>query len=212
MSKETAQANRRELTQSADGLTEYVDGIAVITQEPVIVALDDMTVPPVLRGQTLTAVHTLLLEDESPAFRCMHTERGDCVYVARSVQSVTAHQRLHGKIQTRRLKAEVTELQNAKDTRAANHSAAAKSVAQKRTDLVNQFKDEDGSVDLAKLGERVVIMLNARDEAEKEFLFVLRIFLREVDKATMRELGKGAIDPMVLDAAKKWNTVKDLFK
>ena len=61
MSKESAQANRRELTQSADGLTEYVDGIAVITQEPVVVAVDDMSVPPVIRGQTLNAVYTLLL-------------------------------------------------------------------------------------------------------------------------------------------------------
>ena len=143
----------------------------------------------------------------------MHTERGDCNFVARGIQSVTAHQRMHGKVQTRRLKAEVTQLKNAKNTRAANHSAAAKNVAQKRTELVDQFKDDSGTVDLAKLGERVVIMLNARDEAEKEFIFVLRIFLREVERATLRALGKNAtIDPAILDAANKWNTVKDLFR
>jgi hypothetical protein len=213
VSKETAQANRRTLTQSADGLTEYVDGVPVIASEPVTVDVNDMSVPPVLRGQTLGAVHVLLLEDESPAFRCMHSERGDCNFVARFIQSVTAHQRSHGKMQTRRLRAEVDAMKTAKATRAANHSAAAHGVAQKRATLIDQFKDEDGNVDLAKLGERVVIMLNARDEAEKEFIFALRIFLREVEKATMRTIGKSTqhIDPSVLEAAQKWNTVKDLF-
>lgn len=212
MPRQNANADRRELTELNGTL--YVDGIAVITSEPYVIDSSDPRTKsnPQFAGKAIPSVLTLLLDDESPAYRCNHDMATGCVYVSRNPQSVTAHQRIHGKVAMKQLQNELAKKKAATQQRSANHSAASKAVAQRRNDLVSQFRDASGAVDLAKLGERVVIMLNAREEAEKEFQFVLRVFLKEVDRATMRNLGAQTIDPAVLDAAQKWNTVKDLFK
>lgn len=211
MPREGANADRRELTERGGNL--YVDGIPVITSEVYVIDPSDPRTKanPQFAGKAIPSVLTLLLDDESPAYRCNHDMANGCAYVSRNPQSVTAHQRIHGKVAVRRMQTELAARDAAKSKRSANHSAASKAVAQRRNELITQFKDDNGTVDLTKLGERVAIMLNARDEAEREFQFVLRLFLKEVDRATMRNLGAN-VDPAVLDAAQKWNTVKDLFK
>lgn len=212
MPRENANADRRELTELDGAL--YVDGISVITSEVYVIDSNDPRTKsnPQFAGRPIPSVLTLLLDDESPAFRCHHAVAPDCTYVSRNPQSVTAHQRAHGKTHTIRLQKELAAKQEAASKRSANHSAAVKAVAQRRQDFVSQFRDENGIVDLSKLGERVAIMLNARDEAEREFQFALRLFMKEVERATMRGINNAVIDTAMLEAAQKWNTVKDLFK
>lgn len=213
MSRPNANADRRELTEHNGVL--YVDGIAVITSETYVIDASDPRTKsnPQFAGKAVPSVLTLLLDDESPAYQCNHDMATNCTYVSRNPQSVTAHQRVHGKVAMKQLQKDLATKKAAASQRSANHAAASKAVAERRHEFVSQFRDENGVVDLSKLGKRVAIMLNARDEAEREFQFALRLFIKEVDRVAMRRIGTSAnIDPAVLEAAQKWNTVKDLFK
>jgi hypothetical protein len=51
---------------------------------------------PNMVGKEVATVDEVMLSNETIVFQCVHPNDPDCLYIASTVRSVTAHQRSHG--------------------------------------------------------------------------------------------------------------------
>jgi hypothetical protein len=205
----------------------HIDGKAIIERQPA-------TAMPgsIAQGATISSVEQLLLEDGTVLFHCIHKNAKDCEYVNVVLGGVTSHQRTHSdRMEAKRaqekaaeLAEQLAEIERQKAAKKANYSAGAKKGAEtkaaKRVQVPVEVggagrrnaegtpsKSVVGDPELARKAQQVIIAYNALQTAHDEFQNVFLGYMRAAQNVSETV----AIDPEILEKAKKYDALKGML-
>lgn len=198
-----------------------VNGVKVIARQKARCTPQNAPSPQAI-GKEIKTVDELLLEDETIVFHCVHPNASDCVYVAGTAHSVTAHQRMHSDAALRKkADAKLAALESRQAKIFANRSNGARKGAQTKRIKRTQAPLEigrggsgerstvfpTGDTELARQARHVVAAYNAMVTAQTEFDRLFVGYMRAAQTATERT----AMNPLIIDKAKKWDEMQALF-
>lgn len=207
----------------------HVDGVEILERQKAIGMSGTA-----IEGKPLESVDMVLLADGRTLFHCVHKNAVDCEYTNESVGSITSHQRTHSdRMEAKRAKekadelaAQLAEIEAEKARKKANYTAGARKAAEtkaaKRAQAPSEIggagnghvraagtvtKSVIGNTDLAEQAQKVIIAFNAMQASADEFQKVLLGYMRMAQTIT----DAPAIDPEIIEKAKKYDALKGMF-
>jgi hypothetical protein len=205
----------------------HVNGKAIIERQPARYTKLNAPSDQVMPGTVVSSAMELLLDDGSTVFLCSHKNDPNCEYTNSNLNSITSHQRTHSdrmmakraeearqtaEAEAARVQAELDERKRRKSqggVKAAETRRAMKAAAPTEISVPHARgpKMELGAPDLAKKAQQVITAFNTMQSAADEFQKVLIGYMRAAQTTTE----KPALDPVIIEKAKKYDALKGML-